>query len=314
MGTALTSEQVAILGKLARTVIVVFDGDDAGVRAAKKAIPLFVEAGVDGRVARMPKGVDPDDYVRTEGADAFRRLIDNARPVIDQFIDDLSKEAKDETVPERAYILEKAAPLIAAVQNPTMRAFYLGRLPVMLGVPAHEVNRAVRAAAAQRPVEVAAPAPAPQPRRAVPKQQIEAFVLLVTHPAIGNMPETDRVSELLTDPGVGQIFRTALEAIRRGETVDVPAWLDSGPADVREALGTAVMEGGWAGTEGIERAVRALVARLELSRVSDEIEEIKRQQQEALRQGDAEKARAFSLAEMELIRKKKGLSSALARP
>ena len=48
MGTALTEEQVAVLGKLAKTIVVVFDGDSAGQRAAQKAIPLFVDAGILG--------------------------------------------------------------------------------------------------------------------------------------------------------------------------------------------------------------------------------------------------------------------------
>ena len=88
MGTALTEEQIAGIGRLASTVVVVFDGDTAGQRAAAKAIPLFVDAGIlGGRIARLPAGVDPDDFVRQpdQGADAFRRLVAgrpaDARPV-----------------------------------------------------------------------------------------------------------------------------------------------------------------------------------------------------------------------------------------
>ena len=71
--------------------MVVFDGDTAGQRAAQKAIPLFVDAGIlGGRIARLPAGVDPDDFVRQpdRGADAFRRLVEGARPMLDQFIQD----------------------------------------------------------------------------------------------------------------------------------------------------------------------------------------------------------------------------------
>ena len=64
--------------KRSRTIVVVFDGDAAGQRAAQKAIPLFVDAGVaDARIARLPGGVDPDDFVRQadRGPEAFRRLV-----------------------------------------------------------------------------------------------------------------------------------------------------------------------------------------------------------------------------------------------
>ena len=82
-----------MLGRLAKTIVVVFDGDTAGQRAAAKAIPLFVDAGIlGGRIARLPSGVDPDDFVRQpdNGPDAFRRLVDGARPMLDQFIQDVA--------------------------------------------------------------------------------------------------------------------------------------------------------------------------------------------------------------------------------
>ena len=106
MGTALTEEQIAALGspRQARSSVV-FDGDTAGQRAAQKAIPLFVDAGIlGGRIARLPAGVDPDDFVRQpdRGPDAFRRLVEGARPMLDQFIQDA---ASDANVPDRVTAL-----------------------------------------------------------------------------------------------------------------------------------------------------------------------------------------------------------------
>ncbi|HXU61390.1 MAG TPA: DNA primase, partial [Polyangia bacterium] len=121
MGTALTVEQIAGLGKLARSITVVFDGDTAGQRAAQKAVPLFVEADVDGRVARLPTGVDPDDFVRDKaggGADAFRRLVEGARPMLDQFIQD---SAKGSTIPDRMSAVAEIAAMLVRVKDQTKR-------------------------------------------------------------------------------------------------------------------------------------------------------------------------------------------------
>ncbi len=125
MGTALTDEQIGILGRIAKTVVVVFDGDAAGQRAAQKAVPLFVEADVDGRVARMPAGVDPDDFVKTEGAAAFRRLVDGARPMLDQFIQDSVQEAG---IQGTVSALETVAHLLVKVRNQTTRELYASQL------------------------------------------------------------------------------------------------------------------------------------------------------------------------------------------
>ena len=92
MGTALTAEQIAHAGPPGRARSWwCSTATTAGQRAAQKAVPLFVDAGIlDGRIARLPAGVDPDDFVRQpdRGADAFRRLVEGARPMLDQFIED----------------------------------------------------------------------------------------------------------------------------------------------------------------------------------------------------------------------------------
>ena len=144
MGTALTAEQMALLARLARRVVVVFDGDGAGQRAAQKAVPMFVEAEVDARIARLPTGKDPDDYVRQPGGPAaFRKLLETARPMLDQFIQDA---ALDTTVPGRVATLESVAGLLIRVRNPTTRELYQRQLAAVLGVSAPQVVRAMREA------------------------------------------------------------------------------------------------------------------------------------------------------------------------
>jgi DNA primase len=327
MGTALTTEQIALLGRYARTVVVVFDGDEAGQRAARKVVPMFVEADVDGRVARLPTGVDPDDFVRANGAEAFRRLVDQARPMVEQFIDDLARDVEPAS-PARVRALEAAAPLLAQVRNPTARDLYAGRLAAALGMDAAQVARAIRgvSAAARRGPSAAGGVPAAVARgasaaetasqtRTPPRDEMEAFLLLVAHPELHAAPDPQRALDLLVDPGIRHICRVAVESLARGERADVPAWLEAAPADIREALGRAVMEGGRRGDAAtIERAWRALLSRLSRSRVEAELALAEKQHSEALARGDDDAARAIRRREIELIQTREGLSNALARP
>lgn len=315
MGTALTVEHVTTLGRMVPKVLVVFDGDEAGQRAARKIIPLFVQADVDGRIARLPAGLDPDDLVRQEGADAFRRIIETARPVVDQFIDDLSREARDASVPEQVQLLEKAAGLLAMVRNPTARELYAGRLPAMLHVTPEQVRRALRGALhAPGPVRPAAPAPQATPeapvRRTPPRDELDAFLLLVTHPGLAAQPEAERILDLLVDPGVRHLYRVALESLRAAGRVDVPACLDAGPAEIREAVGSALMEGRYDGLETADRALRALRARLERGRLDAELVDLTRRHQEAVARGDQREAQALAVRAIELKQAKLGLANA----
>lgn len=315
MGTALTAEQVAHLGRIAERVVVVFDGDEAGQRAARKAVPLFVDAGVDGRVARMPRGMDPDDFVRSEGADVFRRLMTGARPMVEQFIDDLSRET-DPTIPGRVQSLDEAAAMVAKVRNPTERELYAGRLAVALGISPSQMMRAIRSAQqnAHRPtpaVTMPEGAKAPQPsRRTPPRAELEPLLVIVAHPAIAKSTDADRVLDLLVDQGLRQMYRTALEAMQRDERFDIPAWLDAGPPDIRDGVAAAVMEGRYDQHDGPERVLRDLVRTLERASMDAQIADLTRKQQEALARADRDAAGALAARIIELGKTKLGITQA----
>jgi DNA primase len=320
MGTALTAEQVRLLTRAgARQLILVFDGDKAGIRAGEKAIPMAAEAGLfyaeadaDVRIVRL-RGVDPDEFIRKDGAEAFEALLESARPLLDHLI---QLAADDSSIPGRAHAVTRVVDVLARVGNPIYRDLYVRELAGRVNVPVAQIQQLMRSAVAKKTPVAAGTQAVSTTHRTPPKEQLEALVLLVAHPELAPLPEAQRVLELLVDPGVRQIYRTALEALRRGERVDVPAWLDAGPAEVREVVGTALMHGGYEGAAGWapDRALRALVARLELSRVAAEIQEMKSARHQALERGDAEAAREISKRELELIRTKDGLSHALARP
>jgi DNA primase len=315
MGTALTVEQITLLGRMAKRIVVIFDGDSAGKRAAEKAVPVAVEAGLffaeadaDGRVAEMPPGVDPDDFVRAQGAAAFRSLVEQARPMLDHLI---QRASDDATIPGKASTAKRVAEVLAKVRNPLVRDLYIRDLAATLSVPVHQVSRMVREAAGQAPRgNAVAAVPAVDPVRRVPQpDELDALVLLVSRPEVAVTEYAQQVLELLRDPGIRQIYGAALDALRAGSRPDVPAWLDSGPAEIREQVSAALMDGRWDKVEVPEEAMRVLALKLDRLRVDEELALAQRQHREALARGNEEEARAISMREMELIRTKLGLAN-----
>jgi DNA primase len=324
MGTALTAEQIHILKQLADTVVVVFDGDAAGQRAAAKVIPMFVEADVDGRLARMPQGVDPDDYVRTNGAEAFRRLVDGARPMIDQFIQDAAAEA---TIEGKMSTLESVAELLVKVRNQTKRELYAQQLAGVLRLTPQQVSRALRDAAQQGARATAAAAARPEDhggeaRKVVvapanlPAEELQVIVVLATYPQLLRTADAARVGELLVHPALRHLHRAALEQVTASSELDVPAWMDTAPADtgVRERVAAAMMDDSLTRAEDPPGLLRKLATRLELSRVNAEIDMNARMQREAQERGDEATLRALSVRGIELRKIKEGLRAALQRP
>ncbi|MCC6695889.1 MAG: DNA primase [Candidatus Hydrogenedentes bacterium] len=85
-GTALTTEQAALIRRYVPEVVVVYDGDAAGVRAALRGVAILTAAGLTVRALVLPGGKDPDDYIRDAGADAFRALVDSSLDFVTFYI------------------------------------------------------------------------------------------------------------------------------------------------------------------------------------------------------------------------------------
>jgi DNA primase len=332
MGTALTEEQVGVLGRLAKTIIVVFDGDSAGQRAAQKAIPLFVDAGIaDARIARLPAGVDPDDFVRSpdHGPEAFRRLVGNARPILEQFIQDT---ASDANVPDRVAALRAIAALLVKVKDQTVRELYAGQLPGILRMEAQQVRRAMQEAVATaqrlkaRPSEPAPPsgspaAPGAQPGAAaaapaakLPVEELELLAVLARYPELLGTAEAARGGDLLVHPLARQLHRAAVELSAGTGSLDISAWLETvGVAD-RATIATALRDERFAGLADPPGYLRKLVIRLEILRVDAEISMNTRLQKDAQARGDDAALRALAVRGIELRKTKEGLLAALQRP
>jgi DNA primase len=108
LGTALTEDQLQLLWKVAPEPILSFDGDEAGLRAAKRASFLalpFLEPGQSLRFVFLPKGQDPDSFIRSQGAEAMRILLGKAQSLTDTLWTG-ETEGKDFSTPERRAGLE----------------------------------------------------------------------------------------------------------------------------------------------------------------------------------------------------------------
>ena len=82
-GTALTPEQIRLIGRLTKNITVLFDGDPAGLRASLRGIDLILEAGMNVRVCMFPEGEDPDSFARENSFEEVRDfLVNNAKDFI----------------------------------------------------------------------------------------------------------------------------------------------------------------------------------------------------------------------------------------
>lgn len=119
LGTALTVDQLKLARRFAPEVIAFFDGDRAGRQAAERAFGVCLDAGLWGLGAFLPEGVDPDSYVRSQGAAAVKELLAGAKPLADFFLDRVDP-GPSASVPERTRAAERVRDVIGRVADPVM--------------------------------------------------------------------------------------------------------------------------------------------------------------------------------------------------
>ena len=128
MGTSLTDEQIDILSHLVSRVIVVYDSDNAGVEAAKRAADILQQHGIEVLVARLPDGEDPDSLLRRLGASALQKCIDEAEPLPAFLLSELQRRHDMHTVEGRMKVLKEAIAILAAIPSGIERDRYITQL------------------------------------------------------------------------------------------------------------------------------------------------------------------------------------------
>jgi len=135
MGTALTAEHAALLRRFADEAIVCYDGDDAGQAAAYKSLPLLEEAGFRVRVALLPPGKDPDEFIGEHGPEAFvREVVEGAVSAVKFQLIYLRKSHILLEEDGKIRYLREAVKLVARRDSPTEREMILRELSQEFGV------------------------------------------------------------------------------------------------------------------------------------------------------------------------------------
>jgi DNA primase len=136
LGTALTPEQVKLVGRFARKVVVNYDGDRAGVQAAKRAIETLLAEDIEVKVLVLPDNADPDEFIRKHGVTEYQQRRGEARPHIQFVIDEAVRDRNLHRPADKAAAVEETLPFVRAVRSRIQRREYFDIAMDALRVPA----------------------------------------------------------------------------------------------------------------------------------------------------------------------------------
>ena len=144
LGTSLTPDQARLISRYAQKVVISYDADSAGVKAAQRALSILEKAGLEVKVLRISGAKDPDEFIKNRGADAFRILLEKSDNHIDYRLSIIRNKYILDTDDGKIGYLNEAAEMLAGLSSDVERDIYSVRVAEETGVSADAVKSEVK--------------------------------------------------------------------------------------------------------------------------------------------------------------------------
>ncbi len=152
LGTALTEQQVKLLGRYLETpqIVVNFDPDNAGVAATKRSLEILLEQGYKVNVLTLPDGEDPDTFIRGHGAVEYRQLLKKSQPYIDYILTQSMREHDISRPAGKVETLNAVLPFLSKMRDRVERSIYADQIADRLKIEGRVVREELKRAATNR--------------------------------------------------------------------------------------------------------------------------------------------------------------------
>ena len=134
LGTSLTEEHAALLSRYTEEVVLTYDGDEAGQRAAKRAIPMLEKVGIRVKVLKMRDAKDPDEFLHKYGPDAFRLLLEESSNRVDYQLAAIASKYNLKDDDQKIRYVQEAAELLCSLDSSVKREVYGTRVAEKAGI------------------------------------------------------------------------------------------------------------------------------------------------------------------------------------
>jgi DNA primase len=244
-GTAFTSDHARILKRYVEEVVLCFDSDEAGQKAAVRALDHLLASGLAVRVAVVPTPHDPDSFIKAEGGEAFKQLIEGADGFFDYYLKRLCATNEVTTDKGRLAVLRGMAEAVHKTGNGVLIDKYAQKTALRLGVTPDAVRAEFRKLSQRRTPEPEATEELVEETTAPPPSSPEYWLLklLLLHEDLVEWAASHLDVNWVRHPLVRQFVTQRLEAHRNQTWRDLPGFLDQCETpELRNLITGAIME------------------------------------------------------------------------
>ncbi len=285
LGTSLTEEQVTLLARYTEQVVLTYDSDEAGQRAAQRAIPMLEKAGIQVKVLKMEGAKDPDEFLHKFGPDKFKLLLESSSSRVEYQLNAIAAKYDLRQDEQRVRFLHDCADLISSLSSPVQREIYGGRVAEVAKISPEamkmEIGRAWKRRQAQQKKKQEAidlaPARALQPKShtihyenvksAMAEECIIAQVL--REPALLDKTKTLQ-AEMFSCELLGRVYGQLRQRHEAGMDVSIAVLADLSSEEMSHITAITQRQQAVVSEEALTDCVRTILAEHQSSSVTSE--------------------------------------------
>lgn len=306
LGTALTTQHIRTLKRYTKNLITLFDADQAGVQATLRSLPLFLEEEVAGKTIVLPKGEDPDGFLRKGNLEDFGKRAERAVPLIDFFFERLMKTTDVKSIDGKVSVAKEGVALLGKIPDKIRRDFYTKALAERLDVKESFLYEMLRFPP-KEPSKVGEDFRKSSMERSFPKSEEIVVRLMVHHPEVIPTISKEGVVKEFESPILQKIAEAIEDLYQRKGRLDLPEALANFEEDLKGRLCEfAFQESGLEGGDQ-GKILQDCIQKIREKRLKKEKGELLKRIKEAEKQQEEKKLVPLLKERQELAKRERGL-------
>lgn len=322
LGTALTKPQCELLARFTDTIVLCFDGDRAGTKAAYAALPLLLEVGMDVRIAPLEPGEDPD----STDPERLASLLRAPGSALEWFMRRMVAKGALQSIDAQGRALRALIPLLRSIRRSDVRGDYATLASQLLQVPLRRVWAAVeggparasgpesehphRQAASSQFSEGMPHSAAMRPAQPLPIGQANLTALLIDRPELARLAQKEEVLGLLDELPRRIVERVIDVALAKGESPSEGELLELAPPNLHRMLHEQLFSGLYRDDEDPKTALHRNIKACERENLLREIAALDREIDNARNMGDDSRVHELTLRRVVASKRQQEISTA----
>ncbi len=306
LGTALTTQHIRTLKRYTKNLITVFDADPAGIQASLRSLPLFLEEEVSAKTILLPRGDDPDSFLRAGRVEEFEQKVTEAIPLIDFFFEHLMKTYDGTSIDGKVKIAEEGVALVNKIPDGIRRDFYLRALAERLDVKESLLYELARPSPKRR-VRTEDELKRPAVEKGFPKSEEIVLRLMIHHPEWIPTISRENILKEFENPLLRKMAEHLVTFYQKKGRLDISEVLGSFEEGLRGKVREFTLQE--SGLEGMdqEKILRDCIQKIHKKKLKRDESDLLRRIKEAEKQKGEKGLEALLHQRLELARRERGL-------